>query len=76
MISQSSQAKEQNKSPGDEVKKASAEDDEVDLSDSEYEEYSEYVTDSQVSASLSMFLNSNGYMCISERKNQNILDEI
>ena len=50
MISQSSQAKEQNKSPGDEVKKASAEDDEVDLSDSEYEEYSEYVTDSQVSS--------------------------
>ena len=40
--------KKQNTSPRDEAKKATAEDDEVDLSDSEYEEYSEYVTDSQV----------------------------
>ena len=43
-----SQVKKQNTSPRDEAKKATAEDDEVDLSDSEYEEYSEYVTDSQV----------------------------
>ena len=61
VISLFSQAKEQNKSPRDEVKKASAEDDEVDLSDSEYEEYSEYVTDSQVSASLFMAFHSNGH---------------
>ena len=43
-----SQVKKQNTSPRHEAKKATAEDDEVDLSDSEYEEYSEYVTDSQV----------------------------
>ena len=47
-LSELSQVKKQNESPKDEVKKAAAEDDEVDLSDSEYEEYSEYVTDSQV----------------------------
>ena len=41
--------KKQIEGPKDEAKKATAEEDEVDLSDSEYEEYSEYVTDSQVS---------------------------